>query len=180
MGKWRRERISGSIWHYLSKTIDLNKIFFRRQRRFLGIRSHPDFVEAITIAFETSAASLEGLLRSGEGKLNIKSDLFSTLPTRICSEQCDSKKISYNCPTCSLIREGSYMKCGNSCPDCGADVVWMYVRRIIKIFSQSPIIFHRKFQLWKFWNWTTERDMIRSCCSVSKIDWSKSNDGIDG
>ena len=64
------------------------------------------------------------------------------------------------------------MKCGNSCPDCGADVVWMYVRRIIKIFSQSPIyIFHRKFQLWKFWNWTTKRDMIRSCCSVSKIDW---------
>ena len=98
----------------------------------------------------------------------------------MCSEQCDSKKISYNCPTCSLIREGSYMKCGNSCPDCGADVVWMCARRIIKIFSQSPIIFHRKFQLWKFWNWTTERDMIRSCCSVSKIDWSKSNDGIDG
>ena len=55
----------------------MNQIFVRRQRRFLGIRSHPDFVEAITIAFETSAASLEGLLRSGEGKLDIKSDLFA-------------------------------------------------------------------------------------------------------
>ena len=39
----------------------------RRQRRFLGIRSHPSFVKAISVAFETSAASLEGLIRSGEG-----------------------------------------------------------------------------------------------------------------
>ena len=41
--------------------------FFRRKRKFLGIRSHPSFVKAITVAFETSAVSLEGLLRSGEG-----------------------------------------------------------------------------------------------------------------
>ena len=40
----------------------------RRKRKFLGIRSHPSFVKAITIAFETSASSMEGLLRSGEGE----------------------------------------------------------------------------------------------------------------
>ena len=44
------------------------RTYFRRKRQFLGIRSHPSFVKAITVAFETSAASLEGLLRSGAGK----------------------------------------------------------------------------------------------------------------
>ena len=44
------------------------RTYFRRKRQFLGIRSHPSFVKAITVAFETSAASLEGLLRSGAGE----------------------------------------------------------------------------------------------------------------
>merc|ERR1719270_2302254 len=90
--------------YYTCKYCCCNSCRKRRQRRFLGIRSHPSFVKAISVAFETSAASLEGLIRSGE-------------------DGDGNDGLKFNCPTCFLIKEGSYMSYGNMCPDCGASIV---------------------------------------------------------
>ena len=82
----------------------------RRQREFHGIRAHPSFVNAITVAFESSAASLQGLLRTVEEEEEE-------------DERERERKYQYNCSTCSLIRQGSYMISGAECPDCGSSLV---------------------------------------------------------
>ena len=79
------------------------RTYFRRKRQFLGIRSHPSFVKAITVAFETSAASLEGLLRSGAGEGKDTLEKWKSFKILFSEFDC-SKEFLYNCPTCSLIR----------------------------------------------------------------------------
>ena len=86
--------------------------YCRRQRQFSGIRSHPSFVEAITVAFQSSADSLQGLLRSGEEGEWRPALLLSFSPS--ASEEA-REKIQLNCTTCSLIRQGSYMISGAEC-----------------------------------------------------------------
>ena len=78
-------------------------------------------MKAISVAFETSAASLEGLLRSGEGWTMVSYLKFSLW----FLDGDRTEGLKFNCPTCSLIKEGSYMSYGygNMCPDCGATIV---------------------------------------------------------
>ena len=66
-------------------------------------------MNAITVAFESSAASLQGLLRTVEEEEE--------------EERERERKYQYNCSTCSLIRQGSYMISGAECPDCGSSLV---------------------------------------------------------
>ena len=79
---------------------------------------------AITEAFQASADSLQGLLRSGEDGESSPLVRHYLVYSTSTSEEARETKIQLNCTTCSLIRQGSYMISGGGagaeCPECGA------------------------------------------------------------
>ena len=77
------------------------------------------------MAFQSSADSLQGLLRSGE-EGELRADFYYHLFFSTSTlEEAREKKIQLNCTTCSLIRQGSYMisGAGAECPECGATLL---------------------------------------------------------
>jgi len=76
------------------------------RKRFRGISSNPAFAAAIHQSFTNQAASNQAILTAGTDDKN----LFVL------------KADPGECPTCSLIAEGSSMAYSdNTCPQCGAD-----------------------------------------------------------